>query len=97
MCLYVRHQQLKIIIYVSCAHVLGCIQLFVTLWTVAYQVPLSMEFSRQEYWSRLPFPIPGYLPHPRIKPSLLYHLHWQADSFPLTIPRKSQSHTYGYI
>ena len=71
MCLYVRHQQLKIIIYVSYAHVLGCIQLFVTLWTVAYQVPLSMEFSRQEYWSRLPFPIPGYLPHPRIKPKSL--------------------------
>ena len=38
-----------------------------TLWTVARQAPLSMEFSRQEYWSGLPFPSPGDLPHPGIK------------------------------
>ena len=37
-------------------------------WTVALQVPLSMKFSRQEYWSRFPFPTQGDLPHPRIKP-----------------------------
>ena len=37
------------------------IRLFVTLWTVAYQVPLSMVFSRQKYWSGLPFPSPGPL------------------------------------
>ena len=42
--------------------------LFVTPWTVAHQVPPSMEFSRQEYWSRLPFPSPGDLPNPGIKP-----------------------------
>ena len=36
-------------------------------WTVAYQAPLSMGFSRQEYWSGLPFPSPGDLPHPGIK------------------------------
>ena len=36
---------------------LNCVQLFATPWTVAYQAPLSMEFSRQEYWSRLPFPL----------------------------------------
>ena len=41
---------------------LSCVQLFVTPWTVADQAPLSMEFSRQEYWSRLPFPSPGDLP-----------------------------------
>ena len=35
-------------------------------WTVAYQAPQSMEFSRQEYWSRLPFPSPGDLPNPGI-------------------------------
>ena len=35
---------------------------------VAHQAPLSMEFSRQEYWSRLPFPSPGDLPNPRIEP-----------------------------
>ena len=39
-----------------------------TPWTVARQPPLSMGFSRQEYWSRLPYPPPGYLPEPRIKP-----------------------------
>ena len=39
-----------------------------TLWTVAHQAPLSMEFSSQEYWSGLPFPSPGDLPNPGIKP-----------------------------
>ena len=39
-----------------------------TLWTVAHQAPLSMGFSRQEYWSGLPFPSPGDLPDPAIKP-----------------------------
>ena len=38
---------------------LSRLRLFATLWTVAYQAPLSMEFSRQEYWSALPFPSPG--------------------------------------
>ena len=40
----------------------------VTPWTVARQAPLSMGFSRQEYWSRLPFPSPGDLPNPGIEP-----------------------------
>ena len=44
------------------------IWLFVTPWTVAHQAPLSMGFSRQEYWSGLPFPSPGDLPDPGIKP-----------------------------
>ena len=39
-----------------------------TPWTVAHQAPLSMEFSRQEYWSGLPCPHPGDLPHPGIEP-----------------------------
>ena len=47
---------------------LSRIQLFVTPWTVAYQVPPSMVFSRQEYWSGLPFPSPGDLPNPGIEP-----------------------------
>ena len=47
---------------------LSFVQLLVTPWTVAYKAPLSMEFSRQEYWSGLPFPSPGDLPHPVIKP-----------------------------
>ena len=42
--------------------IITCVQLFVTLWTVAHQASLSMEFSRQEYWSGLPFPTPGDLP-----------------------------------
>ena len=47
--------------------VFNCVQLFVTPWTVACQAPLSMEFSGQEYWSGLPFPTPGNLPHPGIE------------------------------
>ena len=45
--------------------------LFVAAWRVAHQAPLSMEFSRQKYWSGLPFPPPGYLPNPGIKPASL--------------------------
>ena len=45
-------------------------------WAVAHQAPLSMEFSRQEYWSVLPFPSPGEIPIPRIEFSLLHLLHW---------------------
>ena len=44
------------------------VRLFATLWTVAHQAPLSMGFSRQEYWSGLPFPFPGDLPNPGIEP-----------------------------
>ena len=44
------------------------VQLFATLWTVAHLVPLSTGFSRQEHWSGLPFPSPGDLPNPGIKP-----------------------------
>ena len=46
----------------------GHVQLFATLWTVALQAPLSMGFSRQEYWSGLPFASPGDLPGLEIKP-----------------------------
>ena len=47
---------------------LSHVQLFATPWTVAYQAPQSMEFSRQEYWSGSPFPSPGDLPNPGIEP-----------------------------
>ena len=50
-----------------CAQWLNCVRFFVTPWTVAHQAPLSMEFSRQEYWSGLPFPSPGELPDPGIE------------------------------
>ena len=48
---------------------LSSVQLSATPWTIAHQGPLSMEFSRQEYWSRLPFPPPGDLPDPGIEPA----------------------------
>ena len=47
---------------------LGCVRHFATAWTVACQAPLSIGFSRQEYWSGLPFPSPGDLPNPGIEP-----------------------------
>ena len=55
----------------TCVYVLSRfsrVQLFVTPWTVAHQAPLSMEFSRQKYWSGLPCLPPGDLPDPGIKP-----------------------------
>ena len=65
--------------------------LFLTLWTVAHQCPLSMKFLRQEYWSGLPFPSPGDLPHPGIKfryPAL------QIDSLPSGPPGKCIENMY---
>ena len=47
---------------------LSPVRLFETPWTIAYQAPPSMGFSRQEYWSGLPFPSPGDLPDPGIEP-----------------------------
>ena len=51
------------------------VQLFVTLWTIAHQVPLSMGFSRQECWSELPCPPPGVFPIQGLNPCLLHLLH----------------------
>ena len=59
-----------------------------TLWTIAHQAPLSMRFSRPEYWSGLPCPPPGDLPNPGIKsrsPTM------QADSLPSEPPGKPKS------
>ena len=47
---------------------LSRVRLLATLWTVAYQAPLTIGFSRQEYWSGSPFPSPGDLPNPGIEP-----------------------------
>ena len=49
----------------------NCVRQFVTLWTVAHQAPLSIRFSKQEYWSGFPCPPPGDLPDPGIKPMSL--------------------------
>ena len=69
---------------------LSCVRLFATPWTVALQAPLSMGFSRPEYWSGLPFPPPGDLPDPEIKPHLLRLLHCQGNSLPLAPSGKPQ-------
>ena len=66
----------------TCTCVLSHIRLFATPWPVACQVPLSMECSRQEYWSGLPLPTLGDLSHPGVE-TLLRLLHWQVDSLPL--------------
>ena len=74
-----------------CAHFPSRIRLFATPWTVAHQAPLSMEFSRQQYWSGLPFPPLGDLPDSGIEPpsltslafsrQILYHCTtWEAQN-----------------
>ena len=66
---------------------LSRVQLFATPWTIAYQAPLSMEFSRQEYWSGLPFPSPGDLPDSGMEPRSPA---LQADALPSEPPGKPQ-------
>ena len=68
-----------------CVQSLSRVQLFVMARTVARQAPLSMEFSRQDYWSRLPFPPPGYLPNPGIEAMSLASLAL-AGRFFTTVP-----------
>ena len=80
------------------SQLLNHVGLFVAPWTVAYQAPLFMEFSRQEYWSALPFPTPGNLPEPRDQTHLssvscidswsLYHwTTWEAPALTHTLPK----------
>ena len=72
------------------AESLSCVLLFVTPWTVAPQAPLPMGFSRQEYWSGLPCPLPGDPPNPGIKPRSVA---LQVDS----LPAELEAHIYIYI
>ena len=65
---------------------LSRVQLFATPWTVAYQAPPSMGFSRQKYWSGVPFPFPGDLPDPGIEP---WSPAFQADTLTSEPPGKS--------
>ena len=60
------------------------VPLFVTLWTIAWQVPLSMGFSRQEYWSGLSCPSPGDLPNPGIEPEFSSAPAFQGDVLSLS-------------
>ena len=64
---------------------LSHVRLFATPWTIAYHASPSMEFSRQEYWSGLPFPSPGDLPDPGIEPRSPA---LQADALPSEPPGK---------
>ena len=79
---------------------LSCVRLFETPWTVAHQTPPSRRFSRQEYWSGLPFPSPGDLPDPGIEP---WSPALQADALPSVLPGKPKLlgkpvwHSYTHI
>ena len=74
-------------------YVLSHVQLFCNPMTLACQAPLSMEFSRQECWSELPFPTLRDLLTQRLSPQISSLLHWQADSFITVPPGKPQECT----
>ena len=63
-------------------------RLFATPWTVVHQLPLSMGFSRQEYWSRLPFPSLGDLPDPGIESASLVSPALEGGFYDTVSPRK---------
>ena len=69
------------------------VRLFVTWWTVAHEAPPSMGCPRQEYWSGLPFPSPGDLPRPGIKPRSPA---LQVDSLPSQQPGKPKTRNWGH-
>ena len=69
---FIREQQLNHISVCLCAQLLGPVCLFANLWTAAYQAPLSIGFSRKEYWSGLPFPALGDLPDAGTEPTVSY-------------------------
>ena len=91
-----------------CMCTLSGVQLFATPWTIARQAPWSMGYSRQEFWSGLPFPFPGDLPNPGIEPTapaaspalrvnslLLNHLGSQVPNTYLNIHHTFKPHTCG--
>ena len=75
----------RVVLWHSEVKSLSCVRLFAIPWTVVYQASLSMGFSRQEYWSGLPFPSPGDLPDPGIEPRSPA---LQADALPSEPPGK---------
>ena len=85
------HTQLWQLTLSPCMHVqwLSYVRLLVTLWTIACQAPLSMGFSRKEYWNGLPCPPPGNLLNPWIEPELPVSPASQGDSLPAEPLRKS--------
>ena len=72
-----------------CAESLSYVLLFAIPWTVAYQAPLSIEFSKQDYWNRLPFPPLENLPNPGIKPKFLTSPALAGGFFTTSPPGKS--------
>ena len=78
----------NILEYLWHACVLSHIQLFATPWTVAHQAPLSVEFSKQENWSGLPFPPPVDLTDPGVEPASLASPALAGDFFTTVAPGK---------
>ena len=77
-----------------CSSCFSCIQLFVTLWSVACQAPLSMGFSKQEYWSGLPCLLPGDLPTQGLKLFLFMPPALQAILYPMSHLGSPDMYTY---
>ena len=76
------------IIVSVCVCVLSHVRLFKTSLTIACQAPMFIEFCRQEYWSGLPFPIPGHLPDPRMGPGSPVSLALASGFFTIEPPGK---------
>ena len=85
---FIIKDRLKKAFKISVCYSLSLVQIFATRWTVVHQVLLSVEFSRQEYWSGVPFPSPGNLPDPGIQPRSPA---LQADSLLSEPPGKPQN------
>ena len=80
--------------YMFGGQLLSHVRLFVTPQTVAFQAPLSMEFSRQENWSGLPFPTPEYLPDPGMEPTSLGYPALAGRFFTISTAWEAQIHFY---
>ena len=93
-CLYAWLFSLNIYTWKVKVKSLSRVRLFATLWTVAYQAPPSMGFSRQEYWSGLPLPSPGDLPKPGIEPGSPT---LEADALTSEPPGKPNIYIHMYI
>ena len=91
------------------AWLLSCVWLFVTLWSVAQQAPLSIGFPREEYWRQLPFPPPGDLPNPGnlpnpgielmspVSPALAgWFFTTESPGKPIYLPTHTHTHTHSY-
>ena len=78
-----RREEIRNELKSMCPQLLSHVQVFATTWTVAHQDPLSMEFSRQEYWSDCHFLLEGIFLTQGLNQHLLHILHWQEDSLPL--------------